>query len=213
MPACVIAGVVIVGDIDIGGIDRRGRRLDRLRQAEVEHLDGAVGTHLDVGRLEVSMHDADVVRRFERVGGLPRDLKGFIGRERALPNAIREGRPFDELHDQRDSAVGFLEAVDGGDVWVIQRRQDLGFAAETRQPIGIRGHQRGKNLDRDSTLQPAVGCLVDLAHSAGADLANHFVGAEAGTCIKHEAPRVYASLKKGTPRRDTLDSRSLPCPA
>ena len=68
---------------------------------------------------------------------------------------------------------------------MIQRRQHLGFAAETRQPIGIRGQRRGKNLDRDSTLQPAVRCLVDLAHSAGADLANHFVGAEAGTCAEH----------------------------
>jgi hypothetical protein len=125
-------------------MERRGRRLDRLRQSEVEHLDGAVGTDLDVGRLEVSMHDAEIVRRFQRVGGLARDLKGFINWKRTLVKAIRQGRPFNELHYQGDSALGFFEAVDGGDVRVIQRCQDLGFAAKSRQPIGIRGHRRGE---------------------------------------------------------------------
>jgi hypothetical protein len=34
------------------------RRAVHLREAEVEHLDGAVGSDLDVGRLEIAMHDA-----------------------------------------------------------------------------------------------------------------------------------------------------------
>ena len=41
MPACVIAGVVSVGDCDTFGDDARGR-FHRLREAEVEHLHGAV---------------------------------------------------------------------------------------------------------------------------------------------------------------------------
>ncbi len=159
------------------------------------------------------MHDADVVRRFERVGGLTRDLKGFIRRQRTLTNAIREGGSFDELHHQRDSAAGFFEAVDRGDVRVIQRRQHLGFAAEPRQPIGIRGHRRGKNLDRDSALQTAVGGLVNLAHSADADLADHFVGADAGTCAEHgghEYTRLGCRSTHGRRRGDSsiLASRS-----
>ena len=45
----VSAGLVIVADRRLPG---RGRnRIQRLRQAEVEHLDGAIGPHLDVGRL------------------------------------------------------------------------------------------------------------------------------------------------------------------
>ena len=71
-PACVIA-------------ERRERRrvasarrlavdwLDRLRQAEVEHLHRAVGADLDVRRLEIAMDDALLVRRFERLGDLLRD--------------------------------------------------------------------------------------------------------------------------------------------
>ena len=131
------------------------------------------------------MHDAEVVRRFERVRNLTRDVKGFIRWQRPLLNAIREGRPFDELHDERHAAVGFFEAVYRGDIRVVQRRQDLGLATKARQAIGIRGHRRRENLDRDGALQAAVRGLVNLAHAAGADLANHFVGAEAGTCAEH----------------------------
>ena len=42
MPACVIAGVVIVGDCETLGDDALSR-LHRLRQPEVEHLHRAVG--------------------------------------------------------------------------------------------------------------------------------------------------------------------------
>jgi hypothetical protein len=62
--------------------DRRGQeliargsdgRLQRLGEAEVEHLDRAVRPHLDVGGLQIAMDDAGVVCGFERIGDLPRD--------------------------------------------------------------------------------------------------------------------------------------------
>ena len=117
-------------------------------------------------------------------------------------NAVRERRPFDELHHQRDSALCFFEAIDGGDVRVVQRRQHLGFAPETRQPIGISGDRRGKNLDRDSPFQPAVGGLIDLAHSADADLANHLVGAEAGTRGEHRGEYTRLQAGRYSPSRE-----------
>ena len=52
--------------------ERRGA-VERLREAEVEHLHGAVGPDLDVRGLEIAMHDAALVRGLERVGDLPRD--------------------------------------------------------------------------------------------------------------------------------------------
>ncbi len=46
---------------------------DCLGQAEVEHLDDAVGRDLDVGRLQVPVDDPSRVRGLQRIGNLPGD--------------------------------------------------------------------------------------------------------------------------------------------
>ena len=51
------------------------------REAEVEHLHCAVGTHLDVGGLEIPVDDPLLVRRFERLGDLFRDGERLVDRE------------------------------------------------------------------------------------------------------------------------------------
>ena len=68
---------------------RRARSSDRLREPEVEHLDRAVGPQLDVGRLQIAMDDALLVRRFERLRDLLRDRQGLIERESALARSDR----------------------------------------------------------------------------------------------------------------------------
>ena len=57
--------------------------LERLGEAEVEHLHLAFGRDLDVGGLEIAVDDALVVRRFERLGNLPRDAERLDQRDRA----------------------------------------------------------------------------------------------------------------------------------
>ena len=87
------------------------RRLQRLRQPEVEHLHRAVGAHLDVGRLEIAMDDALLVRRFERLGDLPRDRQRLVERNRPARDAVGERRPFDQLQDERRATpVGCLRS-------------------------------------------------------------------------------------------------------
>ena len=82
-----------------------GRRTARLcaslGQAEVEHLDGAVGPDLDVGRLEIAMNDALLVRGFERLGDLPRDRERLVERERPARDAVGERLALDQLHHER----------------------------------------------------------------------------------------------------------------
>ena len=145
MPIPVIAaGLVNVGDCDgsSGESARAPARVSReLGQPEVEHLHGAVVSHFDVGRLQIAMDDALLVRRFERFGDLPGDRQRFVDRDRSVRNAIGEGRSLDELHDERLHAVRVFEPVDGRDVWMIQRGEDFGFALEARQPVGIGGER------------------------------------------------------------------------
>ena len=75
----VIAGDVIVGEfVDDRPPLRRRPRLHRLRQPEVEHLDGAVRPHLDVRRLQIAMDDPLLVRGLERLGNLPRDRQRLV---------------------------------------------------------------------------------------------------------------------------------------
>ena len=60
---------------------RSGRRIQRFREPEIEHLDGAVVAYLDVRRFEIAMDDALVVRDFERFGNLASDRQRFVDAE------------------------------------------------------------------------------------------------------------------------------------
>ena len=67
-------------------------RIERLRQTEIEHLDRAVVADLDVGGFQIAMDDPAFVRRFERIGDLPRDGDRFVNGDRSLGDAIGERR-------------------------------------------------------------------------------------------------------------------------
>ena len=83
------------------------------------------------------MDDPLLVRRFERLRDLPRDRQGLVERDRAARNALREIVALDELHHEGVHARRFLEAVDRGDVRMIQRREGLRLALKPRETIGV----------------------------------------------------------------------------
>ena len=74
------------------------------------------------------MNDPAFVRGLESFGDLPRDEERFDRRYRPLRDAVGERGPLDELHHQRLRALGVLDAVDGGDVRMIQRGKNFGLA-------------------------------------------------------------------------------------
>jgi hypothetical protein len=75
-------------------------------------------------------------------------------------------------------ASAFFEAVDVGDVGMIQRGQGLGFALEAREPVGVVRERVRQDLDRDVSVQRRVASPIHLAHSAFAQLSGDFVDAE-----------------------------------
>ena len=97
-----------------------------------------------------------LVRGFERVGDLPGDGQR-VGRAGNGPRAtpIRQRLALDELEHERGHAVDVLEAVDRGDVRVVQRRQDLRFAFEAGEPLRIPSESNGQDLDRHLAAQLA----------------------------------------------------------
>ena len=84
------------------------------------------------------MDDAVLVRGFERLGDLARDRQRLVERERRLRDAIGERRrPRRAPSRAHWLPSALFEAVDLGDVRVVQRGEQLRLALEARQPLGI----------------------------------------------------------------------------
>ena len=155
------------------------RRCKSLGETEVEHLDFAVEGQLDVGRLEIAMDHAAAVRRLQRRGDLLGDVEGFVEWQRSAREPLREVLAFNQLHDQEGDAffrtARRLEAVDAGDVRVVQRGQELRLTVETREALGVAGEGVGKQLDSDLAVEVRVDRTPDGPHPALADLLRELV--------------------------------------
>src|SRR5207342_345298 len=73
-----------------------------------------------------------------------------------------------------------FDAVNRADVRMIERGQDLRLALEPRGALRVPGDQIGQDFDRDRSVQAGVAGLVNLAHAAGANCRDNFVGADTG---------------------------------
>ena len=125
------------------------------------------------------MDDSLVVRRFQRLGDLRRDGKGFFERNRALPDSIGQRRPLNQLHDQRPNPISLLKAVDGRDVGMIQCSESLRLTVESCEPIGILRKGVRKDFDCDLATKVYIGGAPHLTHAAHANLGGDFIRAEA----------------------------------
>ncbi len=92
---------------------------------------------------------------------------------------VREVLALDELHHERADAVRLLDAVDGGDVRMIERGERLGLAREPGEALGVGGDGGGQDLDGDVAIELGVAGAIDLAHSAFAKLRDDAIRAEA----------------------------------
>ncbi|HZM95205.1 MAG TPA: hypothetical protein VFB92_17375 [Vicinamibacterales bacterium] len=137
------------------------------------------------------MNDALLVRRFERLGNLLRDRERLIERDRTSSHALREIVSLDQFHHEGSHAPALFEAVDGGDVWVVQRGEGLGFTLEAREPISIVGERLRQRLDGDVAIQFRIASAKYLPHSPFPDAGDHFVDAEANAGGEGQVWRHY----------------------
>ena len=59
-----------------------------------------------------------------------------------------------------EQTAGLLDAVDLGDVRVVQRGEDAGLPLEARQPVRVGGERRGQHLQRHVAVEPRVAGAV-----------------------------------------------------
>jgi hypothetical protein len=152
---------------DIG----RGIGFCRLGEAEVQDLDRAVRGDPDVGRLQISMNDALLVRRLDPVDQLTDDRE-----HRVEPQRPGGRLAFDELEHE----VIRADVVEVADVRMVQSRNEARLA---REPV--RELDRG-DFDGDVALETRIAGSIHLSHAAGPDETGHFIRAEmrAG-CERH----------------------------
>jgi hypothetical protein len=148
----------------IGGVE--------LGQTKVQHLQRSVRCDLDVGRFQIAMDDALLVRGIQRIDNLCCEPNHVGQRQRSAPcDAVRQRFAVDQFEDQRDDrallAGRVFHAIDRADVGMGQCRERLRFALESRSPAGVGGEFGRQYFDRDFASQPSVVRAVDLAHAAG----------------------------------------------
>ena len=170
MPACVIAGAVIVGDLRASRRAQAPAGSSALARPKSSTFTVPSGAHLHVGGFQVAVDDALLVRGLERFRDLLRDRQGLVNRNRALGDALRERRPLDQLHDQRatpfDSSRPWIAAMLG---WLSEART-CASRWKRAMPLGIVRRTLGQNLDRDVAFKLRVARAIHLPHAARADL-------------------------------------------
>ena len=124
------------------------------------------------------MNDAPLVRIFESLGDLSRDLDGLFERDGAGGNALGQRGTFDKRQDERLRAGVLFEAMDGADIRMVERRQQTGFALESGHAVDIVRQGGGQYFDGHVAPEPRIASPVHLSHAARADGVEDLVGAE-----------------------------------
>jgi len=153
------------------------------------------------------MNDPHFVRGVQRIDDLPGDVKHHRQREAATggaPQPFLERLTIDQLHHERQHAVLFLEAVDRGDVWMVEGREDSRLPLEPRHALRVCHEGRWQRLQGDVPAQNHIVGPIHLPHPAGAERRDDFIGAE--TCASGQGH----ALASGT--TDSYRRKLVQCP-
>ena len=80
-----------------------------------------------------------------------------------------------ELHHERRKRAGIFEAIERGDVWMIERREHVRFSPEPGEAFRVAPQRLGKNLQSDITTESWMAAAVYLSHAALSDDGDDFV--------------------------------------
>ena len=159
----------------------------------------ALGGERDVGRLQVTMDDAAIVRSLQGVGDLPRDRQRVTNGERTGCQPIGEGTSLHQLHDQELRTLLIFQTIERCDVWMGQTREDLRLAAKPRDAFGIGNRRRWERLDGNVAAEARVAGAIYLTHPARAKRRDDLVRTEAmsGWQRRHGVDDTRAPARSG----------------
>src|SRR5688500_5960657 len=90
--------------------------------------------------------------------------------KRTTLDPLAEQFAIKQLHDDEVFRLKLLNAVNGADVRMIERRRSARLPLKALQKILIGGHRRRQKLQRDVPPEVRVFRLIDDAHSTFAEL-------------------------------------------
>ena len=126
----------------------------------------------NVGRFDVSMHNAFGVRGIERIGNFNGDGKQPVKVQRTAGDHVLQGHTFHELHDHECAPLFFADVVNGTDIRMVQGRSGFGFAPKTFQRLRVARQIVRQKLKRDEASQAGIFGLVDHTHTAATELSD-----------------------------------------
>ncbi len=185
--------------------------IDGAGDPEVDHLgDGSpfFRGDEDVAGLQVAVNDPLLVRRVHGMADGGEELEALADGQAARVAVFDQRRAVHQLHREVGAPFGRRAGVeDAGDRAVIHPRQDLAFDLEA--PHDLAGvHPELDQLQCDAALdRRLLDRLVDLPHTALADLADDAIGADLGTRRRVESDRRQGVEEIGPDRRGVGEVR------
>src|SRR2546427_12212837 len=123
-----------------------------LCQTEIEDLEQAVGSQLQVSGLDVAVDDAGGVCRREPARQLDPNAANPVHREAAARKDRVEGRALHVLHDQKVGAVLGVEVADDYEIRMRSLRDCQRLAPESLSHALIAQKSGRENLERDVAM-------------------------------------------------------------
>jgi hypothetical protein len=134
------------------------------------------------------MNDALLMRGFKCLGDLSCDRQRLIDRNRTARDAAGKRLAFDQFHYECWRVSCVFNVEDGGDVWMIERREDLRFALKPREAIRIVRQRGREDFDGDVATELRIARAIDLAHPAGADGGEDLVRSKSSSGTERHRP-------------------------
>jgi len=114
------------------------------------------------------MHHSLAVSLVETIGDLNRVSQCLFEGQRSLLQTLRQGLPFEMLHDEEVHVPFPADVMEGADVRMVQTGDRARLSLETLAKIRITGEVCGENLDRYRAIETGIFGLIDLTHASGA---------------------------------------------
>jgi hypothetical protein len=112
---------------------------------------------------------------FKRLYNLNRDTECFISGNGPTRETFGKRFAINELHRKKVGPLGFLKAIQRGNVRMIQCCQRAGFSFEPFRTVTISDECFRQQLDRNATAQPRVTRAVHFTHPASTEQGFDFV--------------------------------------
>jgi hypothetical protein len=159
-------------------------------QAEIGDAHVALSVDHDVGRFEIAMEHAALVRRRQARAELAGQVQRLVFRKAAdAPQQRRQILAVHVLHRQKRKARGVADVVHPADVLVRDLAGEAHLVVELRQAEGVVFKRRRQEFERDRLAQRQVVRTIHLAHTALSEAGDDAIA------ISEEGSRLESSVR------------------